>query len=56
MELFWWIIGGIVCVAVGANIGALWAAWLLGALIGLAVWLIAVCIRVGAFDELLSMW
>lgn len=56
MELFWWIIGGIVCVAIGANIGAIWSAWFLGALIGLVVCLVAACIRIGAFDALFDMW
>lgn len=56
MELFGWIIAGIVCIAIGANIGAIWTAWVLGALIGLVVWLVAVCIRVGAFDALFGMW
>lgn len=52
MEVFWWIIAGIVCVALGAWINtAISGTWVLGAVIGLIVWLIAVCIRTGAVGD-----
>lgn len=57
MEVFWWVISGIAIVVIGMVISsALAFSWSTGAIIGLIVWLIAICIRLGALDEIFFMF
>lgn len=57
MELFWWILAAVVLIAGGAWISnALAFGWVIGAVIGLIVWLVALMIRSGTFDGMLFMF
>lgn len=57
MELFWWFLAAVVLIGGGAWISsALAFGWLIGAGIGLLIWLIALMIRSGAFDGMFFLF